>query len=183
LFCFTEGYALFFFQSTTFGYTPYRIDENRIGVLGYSSGGNLALMLGLTDCLDGLEGDCGDSRVTSRVQAVVNLAGPTEWEMHHSFYSVFCEAFLGGTPEETPARYKAASPLIYVTPDDPPILTVCGTKDVVLPEEKILDDRMKAVNAFHELIIIEGAGHSMSDLMDFYQDNPVWDFLDKHLKE
>jgi len=36
----------------------YRIDPNSIGVVGWSSGGHLALMLGLTDSSDGLEGEC-----------------------------------------------------------------------------------------------------------------------------
>jgi acetyl esterase/lipase len=58
--------------------SKYKIDPNRIGVVGFSAGGNLALMLGLTDSSDGLEGDCGDGKISSRVQAVVNLAGPTD---------------------------------------------------------------------------------------------------------
>jgi len=56
----------------------YKIDPNRIGALGWSSGGHLALMFGLTDSSHGLEGECGNLEFSSRVQAVVNFAGPTE---------------------------------------------------------------------------------------------------------
>ncbi len=162
--------------------TKYNIDKNRIGVVGFSAGGNLSLMLGLTDSSDGLEGDCGDGKISSRVQAVVNLAGGTELIMHYKLYPGYIGALLGGSPKELPERYKAASPLTYVSIDDPPVLTICGTRDGVLPQEKLLDDRMKLIGASHTLIIIEGAGHSMYSLVNFYEDNPVWDFFDKHLK-
>ena len=160
----------------------YKIDKNRIGVLGFSAGGNLALMLGLTDSSDGLEGECGDLQYSSRVQAVVNLAGGTDLVIHYQLYSYYYRDLLGGTPEEVPERYKSASPITYVSNDDPPVLSICGTRDRVLQQEELLDDRMKAVGAFHTLIVRERAGHSLSQLFKFFKDNPVWDFFDRHLK-
>ncbi len=102
----------------------YRIDKNRIGAIGYSAGAELALMLGLTDSSDGLEGTCGNDRISSRVQAVVNIAGSPDMVMDHRYWKDFVEAYLGGSPEEVPARYKAASALTYVTSDDPPRMEV-----------------------------------------------------------
>ena len=32
--------------------------------------------------------------------------------------------FMGGTPDEAAERYKAASPINYVSADDPPVLTL-----------------------------------------------------------
>lgn len=160
----------------------YKIDKNHIGVVGFSSGANLALMLGLTDSSDGLEGECGKMKYSSRVQAVVNLAGGTDMVMHYQLYPHVYGPFLGGNPDEVPNRYKAASPLTYVSSDDPPVLSICGTIDRVLQQEELLDDKMKAVGASHTLIVRENAGHSVSALVDFLKDNPVWDFFDKHLK-
>ena len=139
-------------------------------------------MLGLTDSSDGLEGDCGDDRISSRIQAVVNLAGPTDLVMHYIIRPGFMGALLGGSPEEVPERYKAASPLTYVSQDDPPVLTICGSLDRVLPQGKLLDERMRIIEVSHTLIIIEGAEHGTLGLVNFYEDNPVWDFFDKHLK-
>ena len=56
----------------------YDVDPERIGVTGASAGGHLSLMVGLTDAEDGLEGDSGSPDQSSRVQAVVNMFGPTE---------------------------------------------------------------------------------------------------------
>ena len=101
---------------------------------------------------------------------------------YYQLYGYYYGDLLGGTPEEVPERYKSASPITYVSNDDPPVLSICGTRDRVLQQEELLDDRMKAVGAFHTLIVREGAGHSVSQLVDFFKDNPVWDFFDRHLK-
>jgi hypothetical protein len=51
---------------------------NRVRVLGTSSGDCLALMLGMTDANDGLEVECRDLSISSRVQAVLNVTGETD---------------------------------------------------------------------------------------------------------
>jgi acetyl esterase/lipase len=75
----------------------YHIDPDRVGVIGWSSGGYLALMIGLTDTSDGLEGDCGDMSISTRVQAVVSLAGPTELisEVKESEFRAYTIDFMG----------------------------------------------------------------------------------------
>jgi acetyl esterase/lipase len=159
----------------------YKIDPNRIGAVGWSSGGHLALMLGLTDPSHGLEGECGNSIFSSGVQAVVNLAGPTELISlyHEKSNPISIVEFLGGTPEEVPDQYKIASPLTYVSKDDPPVLTIQGDRDASVPpkQAELLDAKMKEAGASHMLIIKKGVGH-----INFWYDNAVWDFFDKHLK-
>lgn len=169
----------------------YKIDPNRIGAVGWASGGHLALMLGLTDPSHGLEGECGNSKFSSGVQAVVNLAGPTELiSLYHEsrsssiilvefpLYLILVE-FLGGTPEEVPDQYKIASPLTYVSKDDPPVLTIHGDRDFAIPpkQAELLDAKMKETGTSHMLIIKKGVGQE-----NCWYDNAVWDFLDKHLK-
>ena len=100
----------------------YSIYSNHIGVAGWSSGGHLALMLGLTVLSDGLEGDCGDREYPSRVQAVVIACGPTELV---SMYNESSDEpgpvvdLLGGNPQELPDQYAKASPITYVRSDAP----------------------------------------------------------------
>ena len=55
-----------------------RIDPGRIGAVGFSAGGHLAMMLGVTGPSDGLEGDAPPGSPDSRIQAVVNYFGPTD---------------------------------------------------------------------------------------------------------
>ena len=166
----------------------YKIDPNHIGVIGFSSGGHLALMLGLTEPSDGLEGKCGKMKYSSQVQAVVNLAGITELESCYyygaQFYQPFFQDFLEGTPDEVPQKYKVSSPLTYVSINDAPVLTIHGDKDVDVPpnQAELLDERMKEVGAIHTLIIKKGTEHRRELLFNLMEDYPVWDFFDKHLK-
>ena len=61
----------------------FNIDPNRIGVMGESAGGYLALMLGFTDPTDSLEGEGGYQSFSSSVQAVVSFySQPISLEGH-----------------------------------------------------------------------------------------------------
>jgi acetyl esterase/lipase len=164
----------------------YNIDPDRIGAIGYSSGGHLALMLGLTDSSDGLEGECGKLNYSSRVQAVVSLAGPTELVSLYQESTPQIESFvkylLDGTPEEVPEQYKRASPLTYVSKDDSPVLIIHGDMDVDVPprQAELLDAKMKEVGVSNTLIIKKDRGHG--GITSFWYYDAVWDFLDEHLK-
>ncbi len=160
----------------------YNLDPEHIGVAGWSSGGHLALLLGLTVPSDGLEGECGDPGYSSRVQAVVNSAGPAD------LAGMFNESMdgsgpiaqlLGGTPQQLPEAYAEASPLYYVRKDAPPILTIHGEIDRSVPVKQsfLLDAMMKEAGAPHTLIIRKIRGHE-----DYTTSPEAWDFFDKYLK-
>jgi acetyl esterase/lipase len=157
----------------------YDIDPSRIGAAGWSSGGHLALMLGLTDASDGLEGDGANPGYSSRVQALVSAGGPTELASCYKALEWPVGTFLGASPEEEPAKYKAASPVTYATRDDPPILLIHGDSDREVPfsQAVLLDAKLKEVGVNHSLIVQEGEGH-----VDYLIIPEVLKFFDRHLK-
>jgi len=160
----------------------YQIDSNHIGAIGWSSGGHLALMIGLTDPSDGFEGECGDMHLSSQVQAVVNLSGPTELvslSKESPIAALIMVDLLGGKPDELPLQYYAASPVNYVSKDDPPVLSIQGDVDatVVPRQAEILDAKMKQVGVSHTLMVKKGFGHQ-----NLSSENAIWEFFDKILK-
>jgi len=164
----------------------YDVDPNRIGVTGGSAGGHLSLLVGLTNPDSRLEGESGTPNQSSRVQAVVNVFGPTEMQACYETSSVawIFRLFVGGTPDEVAGQYAAASPLTYVSKDDPPVLTLHGDQDRLVPVEqaKLLDEKMKAAGASHTLMIFEGQGHGFKGEHQQKAMDAMWDFFDQHLK-
>ena len=73
------------------------------------------------------------------------------------------ETFLGGTPDQMPDRYRAASPITYATRRLPPSLLVYGRRDhVVLPRfGAILDERLRAAGGTSVFLDIPWAEHAL----------------------
>jgi len=116
----------------------YQIDRERIAALGFSAGAHLALLLGVTEAKDGLEGEGGNPEQSSRVQAVVNISGPTDLtrpDWPPAIQLVIAD-FLGGSREQLPDIYRAASPVAYIHRGASPVLTLHGTDDPVVPYEQ-----------------------------------------------
>lgn len=148
----------------------YKLDADHIGAMGFSAGGHLALMLGVTGPGDGLEGDgVAEGAPSSRVQAVVNYFGPTALGAADipEVSKPLVRDFLGGTPEEKPEEVKRASPITFVSKDDPPVLTFQGTKDPLVPHTQAftLTDAMTQAGGAGRVELLIGAGHGWGGAM------------------
>ncbi len=116
-----------------------QVDPQRIGVVGSSAGAHLAMMLGAMDSADGLEGDGGSPETSSRVQAVVSFAGPTDLTVEFPAASKGLVAtFIGGPLDEKQEAARRASPVTYVNAGDPPMLLIQGTKDPLVPHDQAI---------------------------------------------
>jgi acetyl esterase/lipase len=165
----------------------YHIDKGRIGVTGGSACGHLSLLVGLTDDNAGLEGNGGHADQSSRVQAVVNVYGPTDLPVAYADVPQvrdLIKALCGGTPESAAGNYKAASPVTYISKDDPPVLTLHGDQDkiVLVSQATLLDAAMKKGGVRHELLILKDQGHGFSGDAAAKALEATWAFFDRELK-
>lgn len=165
----------------------YHIDTDRIGVTGGSAGGHLSLLVGLADDTAKLEGNGGHEKFSSRVQAVVNVYGPTDLaKLHADVPQVrdLIRALCHGTPEASAEAYRTASPVTYVSKGNPPVLTIHGDKDnvVTVSQATLLDEVMRKAGARHELLVLKDQGHGFSGESAKQADSALWAFFEKHLK-
>lgn len=157
----------------------YRIDADHIGAIGGSAGGHLVAILATSDSLDELDPAGPYIEYSSRIQAVVPMYGVHDVPYH--------ARTKGKTLSLADARLcRNASPVTYITPDDPPALILHGTKDVLVPVEqsRILHKHLQAAKIPSELVIIEGAPHSFH-LQPKQRDlrSKVIGFFDRHLRK
>lgn len=156
----------------------YGIDPEHIGAIGGSAGGHLTAMLAVTDGKDDIKAEGPYAEFSSRVQAVVPMYG---------VHNVVAQARLKGNPLSGPDEElcRNASPITWITPDDPPALILHGTKDALVPvsQSEILHDRLSKAGVKSQLLIVEGAPHSFH-LQPQQRDlrSVVIRFLDEHLK-
>jgi acetyl esterase/lipase len=116
------------------------IDADRIGVVGGSAGGHLAMMTGYSSDVPELEGDGGNAGVSSHVKAVVNIYGPynldDDFVRTNEGANKLVESFLGKPVAEAGDLLDKASPAHYHDPKDPPTLILHGTIDDIVPVDQ-----------------------------------------------
>jgi acetyl esterase/lipase len=165
----------------------YGVDPNHIGVTGGSAGGHLALMVGLTGPLKVFEGSGPNPDQSSAVQAVVNYYGPVDFTESYGKSvdaHVVLPMFLGGDLWNNRREHVLASPLHYVTPLAPPVLSVHGTEDKFVAYEHAvwITSRLITAGALAELETIPGAGHGFKGADAERAEARLLGFFDQHLK-
>ncbi len=148
----------------------FKLDANRFGVWGPSAGGYLAAMLGTTAAVAMFE--VGEYlEVSSRVQAVVDYFGPTDFlqmddqrlpdGMLHNPAESPESQLVGGPIQEHKARVAQANPITHVTNDAPPFLIVHGDRDLLVPYQQsvLLDAALREAGVPVTFYPVVGAGH------------------------
>jgi acetyl esterase/lipase len=173
----------------------YGLDREHFGVWGASAGGHLAALLGTAGDIEEFEGKGGNLDQSSRVQAVVDFFGPTDFSQMsaHSEKGSFINhdspdapeaKLIGGSVPDNPEKTQRANPIYYLTKDDPPFLIVHGDRDPLVPchQSELLNEALKKQGievSFHKLV---GAGHGGPQFSSDEIERAVEEFFEKQLK-
>jgi acetyl esterase len=117
----------------------YHVDGTRILVAGQSAGAGLALQLAFGIEEGTVTSSCGGE--VPKPAAVFALYPPDDFPMGWNFNAalgsararVFLRNYIGGAPEDFPARYAAVSAVDHVRADLPPMLIAAGDHDHLVP--------------------------------------------------
>jgi len=163
----------------------WKFDTTKIVLTGHSAGGHLSLITGMLPDGTPLDNRCyagaqyGD--VPMKVAAIVNwygisdvndlIAGPN--------LKNYAAMWMGAMPNASEVA-KSVSPLTYVRPGLPPIITIHGDKDDVVPYTQAtrLHDALRKSGDVNRLITVQGGGHGMFAQSDYVTGfGEIWKFL------
>lgn len=139
----------------------YHLRTEKVGIWGGSAGGHLAAMVGLTGGAADLETGQYPEQ-TSRVDAVVEMFGPTDLSMRMGFLQRLLLRRAFGTDDTQSELLRRASPVHYVRPDAPPFLILHGEQDSAVPFEQAqsLYDKLHGAGNAVSLLAVKNANHN-----------------------
>lgn len=136
----------------------YHIDRTRVAALGYSAGAHLVSLLGVV-AGGGGELDRPHGGPETRPYAVV--AGGTPSDLRKFTGGTLVPQFLGGTIEQIPETFAAASPVVHVHEGAPPFFLYHGGADLLVSDDHATDfrDRLTEAGVYTELYMLKWRGH------------------------
>lgn len=162
----------------------YGIDTERLVLTGHSAGGHLALTTALLQPSDGMDRLCPGTEPL-KVAAVVNWYGPTDVAdlIEGPNSRDWAISWVGGQADRMQVA-KQVSPLTYVRSGLPPIITVHGEQDDVVPYSHgvRLHEALEKARVPNQFVTIKGGGHGMftaEEVSSAYR--TIREFLKKHM--
>jgi len=164
----------------------YGFDINRFVLMGFSAGGHLASLIGLSENNDIESFFMPGTSSSFSFKAVVDFYGPAELILFPCANDEKSpEALLiGAAPLARPDLARAASPITYVDKNDPPFLIIHGEKDelVSTKHSQLLSSWLSVAGVENKLVIVKNAPH-FGEMFDSDEvRNKVIAFLNNHLK-
>lgn len=146
----------------------YHLDKDRIALIGFSAGGHLASLLGLSGNNAVRAFKPGSMETHFRIKLVLDFYGPSDFLMLASNPDTSINneknpvsILLGTMAMSRPDLAKQASPVTYIDKDDPPFLIVQGEKDESVPntQSRVLSSWLTLNHVPNQLIIVPNAPH------------------------
>ena len=178
----------------------YKMNPDKIAVWGGSAGGNLAALAGTSADVKQLEDlSLGNANQSSRIQAVVDWFGPTNFLLmdeqlketgngkpDHSDANSPESKLLGQKITAIPSKVQLANPETYISKDDPPFLIEHGTKDQLVPTQQSVNFAARLTTVLGKkkvtIHLLEGARHGGPEFETKENLELVFRFLNAVLK-
>lgn len=142
----------------------YGFDTTKVVVTGGSAGGHLALMTGMLDAGSGFDAskEWDDAIPAMNVAAIINWFGITDVGelLDGPNRKAYAVNWLGSLPERLKVAARV-SPMTYVRPGLPPVLTIHGDNDQLVPYTQAvrLHKALTEARVPNRLITIPGGRH------------------------
>lgn len=162
----------------------YGFDTEKLVVSGNSAGGHLALTTGMLTAAAGLDRQCPGNE-DLQVAAIVNWYGITDVGdlLAGENMKTYAVQWMGSMPNRMEIA-GLVSPMNYVTRELPPIITIHGDADPVVPYQHgvQLHQALDTAEVPNQLVTVPGGGHGgfpNHELLRIY--GAIQSFLNDHL--
>ncbi len=147
------------------------IDDNRLGLTGYSYGGFMAMWA---------------NTQTDRFKAIVAGGGLSDWLSYYGVNGIdqWMIPYFGKSMYEDPDPYWAVSAIRTIRNAKTPTLIIAGERDIEVPPTQSIEywHALRAMNVPASLVIYPGEGHGIRDpknVIDMRQRTVAW--FDRYL--
>ncbi len=163
-----------------------KIDPERIGCMGGSAGGHLSGLTAMTTGLNEFEGEGPFKEQSSAVKACIVMAATQDLvAAYRGKKNEGVELFFGGSEQEKPEVYQAASPIHHVRAGVPPTIYIEGEKDSLKVGRAEMMEKLKGLGIETAVYTLKDAPHPfwMSDPWCAETEDIAAAFFKKHLGE
>ncbi len=156
----------------------YHVDGKRIGAIGYSAGGHLVALLGVT----GKPGDPKHPETDTRLTVVCAGGAPCEFRDVRP-NDAGLSFWLGGSPKQVPEQYQAASPMAFLSKSTPPMFFYNGKQDLLVKSQQAqaMSKALNNLGVETQFVLLDNFGHIITAVHPKALEK-AYDFLGKHLK-
>lgn len=161
----------------------FNVDKSKVAILGCSSGGQIAALIGATNNNKNFEEVNNMFRTSSTVQAIIDLDGILAFKHADSQEGEVASLWLGGSFEEKPNIWTQASALTYIDKNTPPMLFIGSQYPRFLAGKNEAIEILNKYKIFNQLEIFQDSPHSFWLFHPWFIDTVkyITTFLDKTL--
>ena len=162
----------------------FHVDPDKIAVLGCSSGGQMAALIGTTNEDLAFEDAKYKSKSSSKVQAIIDIDGILAFKHPESEEGEMAAFWLNGSYEENPENWKQASALSHVDKNTPPTLFINSSFDRFHAGRDDLIAILNQNKIYNEVKTIKNSPHSFWFFQPWFDETVEYttQFLDRIFK-
>jgi acetyl esterase/lipase len=138
--------------------TALGIAPNKIGILGFSTGGHLAALVGLSTGIPQLDGTLNGKEVDTSVACIGTISGVVLPEVAKGQLK---RLYNDWALDDRSVSRKATYPSTYIDKHDPPFYMVCGEEDTMSTQKdtKNFAGLLRSARVWQHVEVIKSAGH------------------------
>ncbi|MCV9927091.1 alpha/beta hydrolase [Flavobacterium sp. LS1R49] len=162
----------------------FHVDPNKIAILGCSSGGQMAALIGTTNGDLAFDDVQNKSKSTSNVHAIIDIDGILAFKHPESEEGEMAAFWLNGSYEENPKNWQNASALTHTNKNTPPTLFIDSSLDRFHAGRDDMIAILNQNNIYNDVKTIEKSPHSFWFFNPWFDDTVKYttQFLDKIFK-